>query len=273
MDSGRRKPPIDDPAWPGTLSAMTLEIARICRYPVKGLNAESLERVAVTAGEGLPDDRRYALAHGSTAFDISAPAWMPKHNFLMLAKNERLARLDARYDSATRTLTIERDGRQVVRADIGAATGRMLVEQFFAAYMASETRGAPKLVEAPGHMFSDTARKVVSIIGMASVADIERVARAPVDPIRFRANVYFTGGRAWEEFDWVDREIAIGTTRLKVIKRIDRCAATTVNPKTATRDMNIPRLLMDGFRHIDCGVYAEVLADGAMAVGDTISVV
>jgi len=249
---------------------MTLEITRLCRYPVKGLNAESLDRVAVTAGEGLPDDRRFALAHGATGFDVSAPAWMPKHNFLMLAKNERLARLRAHYDGATGMLAIERDGKQVVRADIGAATGRMLVEQFFAAYMAGETRGNPKLVEAPGHMFSDTARKVVSIIGIGSIADIERVARAPVDPLRFRANLYFSGGRAWEEFDWIDRELVVGTTRLKVLKRIDRCAATTVNPATATRDMNIPRLLQDGFRHIDCGVYAEVLVDGAMAVGDRI---
>jgi uncharacterized protein YcbX len=250
---------------------MALEITRICRYPVKGLNAESLPRTAVTAGQGLPDDRRFALAHGSGGFDVSAPTWMPKHNFLMLAKNERLARLHALYDSATGMLAIERDGKPVLRADIGAATGRTLVEQFFAAYMANETRGSPKLVEAPGHMFSDTARKVVSIIGMASIADIERVARAPVDPLRFRANVYFTGGRAWEEFNWIDREITVGSTRLKVLKRIDRCAATCVNPKTATRDMNIPRMLQEGFKHIDCGVYAEVLTDGAIAVGDMLN--
>lgn len=249
---------------------MSLEIARICRYPVKGLSAENLERVRVAPGEGLPDDRRYALAHGSTAFDVAAPEWMPKHNFLMLAKNERLAKLRTIYDSQTRMLTVERDGKQVVRADLGNATGRMLVEQFFSAYMSGETRGNPKLVEAPGHMFSDVARKVVSIIGLASVADIERVARAPVDPVRFRANLYFAGGRPWEEFDWIDREIAIGAVRLKVVKRIVRCAATTVNPQTATRDMNIPRLLQEGFRHVDCGIYAEVLNDGEIAVGDPI---
>lgn len=250
---------------------MSLTIARICRYPVKGLSAESLDRTAVKAGEGLPADRRFALAHGGGSFDPAAPEWMPKHNFLMLAKNERLAKLRTRFDDAAGTLTVERDGRQVVKADITTPTGRMLVEQFFSAFMAGETRGNPKLVEAPGHMFSDTARKVVSIIGLASIADIERVARAPVDPVRFRANVYFAGGRPWEEFDWVDKELVVGSTRLRVIKRIDRCAATTVNPETAARDMNVPRLLQDGFRHIDCGVYAEVLADGAIAVGDTLS--
>ncbi|MBI1243645.1 MAG: MOSC domain-containing protein [Alphaproteobacteria bacterium] len=256
---------------PGTLCRMALEIARIYRYPIKGLSPESLDRIGVVPGDGLPDDRRFALAHGSSGFDVSAPAWMPKHNFLMLAKNERLARLRTHYDSTSGILTIERDGKQVVRADLGNQTGRMLVEQFFSAYMAGETRGNPKLVEAPGHMFSDTARKVVSIIGLSSIADIERVARASVDPVRFRANIYFSGGRPWEEFEWVDREIAIGNVRLKVIKRIDRCAATTVNPETATRDMNVPRLLQEGFRHIDCGVYAEILTAGEIAMGGNIA--
>ena len=106
--------PLDAAFRPGTLCRMTLEIARICRYPVKGLSAENLDRVRLSPGLGLPDDRRFALAHGSTAFDVSAPAWMPKHNFLMLAKNERLAKLHSRYDSTTGILTIERDGKQVL---------------------------------------------------------------------------------------------------------------------------------------------------------------
>ncbi len=42
---------------------MTITVAEICRYPVKGLNAERLARVLLTPGEGLPHDRRFALAH------------------------------------------------------------------------------------------------------------------------------------------------------------------------------------------------------------------
>lgn len=247
-----------------------MQIAKIYRYPVKGLSAEELTRVALTPGEGLPCDRRYALAHGSTAFDPSNPAWMAKHNFLMLAKNERLAKLETKFDDATTTLTVARGGKQVAKGDLSTPTGRMLIEQFFAAFLSGETRGNPKLVEAPGHMFSDTARKVVSIIGLASLADVERVARQPVDPIRFRANLYFAGGTPWQEFDWLGRELTIGTARLRVLDKIDRCAATTVNPKTAERDLQIPRLLMDGFRHIECGVYAQVLAPGEIAEGDTL---
>ncbi len=249
---------------------MSINIAAIYRYPVKGLSPEPLQRVALKAGEGLPQDRRFAIAHGSTRFDSGAPAWMPKTNFLMLARNERLARLKTSFDDATGVLTIQRDGKTVASGNLQEIGGRTVIEQFFAAYMGSEARGAPKIVEAPGHMFSDTARKVVSIIGLESLRDLERVVRAPVDPRRFRANFYVDGGRAWQEFDWPGRELRLGSARLRVVDRIDRCAATNVDPETGLRDLNIPLSLQQGYQHADTGIYAEVLADGTAAVGDAL---
>ena len=59
-----------------------------------------------------------------------------------------------------------------------------------------------------------------------------------------------------------------GGARLKVIKRIVRCAATNVDPETGLRDMSIPDTLMQSFGHADCGVYAEVVAGGQIDVGD-----
>jgi hypothetical protein len=92
---------------------MTLAIANIYRHPVKGLTPERLARVELTPGEGLPYDRRFAIAHGATRFDPGAPEWMPKTNFLMLMKDERLAKLRTSFDDATGLLTIERDGKTV----------------------------------------------------------------------------------------------------------------------------------------------------------------
>ena len=63
---------------------------------------------------------------------------------------------------------------------------------------------------------------------------------------------------------------AIGGARLKVVKRIQRCAATEVDPDTGIRDVPVPRTLMDNFGNADCGVYAEAIAGGEIAVGDTI---
>jgi uncharacterized protein len=101
------------------------------------------------------------------------------------------------------------------------------------------------------------------------VAALETAAGAPVHPLRFRGNVYVANWPAWHEFELLDREIAIGpSARLKVIKRIVRCAATEVDPETGIRDLDIPRTLMKTYGHADCGVYAEVVAGGEIAAGD-----
>ena len=54
--------------------------------------------------------------------------------------------------------------------------------------------------------------------------------------------------------------------------RIDRCAATHVNPETAARDTNVLMALQRVFGHIDMGVYAEVIGGGEIATGDGITV-
>jgi uncharacterized protein YcbX len=115
------------------------------------------------------------------------------------------------------------------------------------------------------------AKKVVSIINLASVAAVETVSGAAVNPLRFRGNIYVSGWPAWQEFDLLDREINAGGARLKVVKRIQRCAATDVDPDTGIRDLSIPRTLIDNFGHADCGVYAEVIASGGIAIGDALS--
>ena len=111
---------------------------------------------------------------------------------------------------------------------------------------------------------------MVSIINLASVAAIESVVGLPVDPLRFRGNLYVSGWPAWHEFDLLGQDISIGTARLKVVKRIVRCAAVNVDPVTAERDLNIPQTLMQTFDHADCGVYAEVITGGNIAAGDAI---
>ena len=98
----------------------------------------------------------------------------------------------------------------MARGQLSTPIGRQLIEQFIAAYMAKELRGAPKIVRAPGHSFSDVAAKCVHIVNLASVRELERVIGRPVDPLRFRANLYLEGLPPWAEFKWLDKEIGIG---------------------------------------------------------------
>jgi uncharacterized protein len=247
-------------------------IQAIYRFPVKGLSGEPLGSTVLAAGQTVPADRIYAIENGPSGFDAATPAYFPKQRFLMLMRNERLAMLETHFDEASHTLLIRHDNREVVRADLRVATGRAAVERYFAAFCANELRGPPKVLHAPGHSFSDVAQKVVSIINLASVAEIEAAVGLPVDPLRFRANLYVQGWPPWQEFDLLNREIAIGgSARLRIVKRIVRCAATNVDPRTGMRDLTIPDTLMRTFDHADCGVYAEVMAGGPICIGDRIN--
>jgi hypothetical protein len=251
---------------------MTITVEKICRYPVKGLTAESLTSTILTSGQGLSGDRRFALTLGTTPVSGPTMAWMPKSAFLILMKNEKLAKLTARFDDETGTLSIERGGRPVTKGNITTPIGRAMIEEFFAAYIGDEARGRPKLVECePGAMLSDHANAVLSIINLASVRDLERVTGADIDPLRFRANVYLDGLDAWAEFDWVGKDITLGTAALNVTTRIDRCAATNVDPETGERDLNLPKDLQRGFGHIDMGIYATVTKTGEITIGDSLT--
>jgi uncharacterized protein len=251
-------------------------IRAIYRYPVKGLSAERLGAAALARGQTLVGDRCYAIENGASGFNPDAPAYLPKQRFLMLMKNERLARLETSYQDGSRLLTIRHERRAVVRGDLGTPGGRAAIERFFADFCADELRGPPRILQAAGHSFSDVARKVVSIINLASVAAIEGMVGGgrPVDPLRFRANLYIEGWPAFAEFGLLGRDIAVGeTARLRVVKRIVRCAATNVAPGTGQRDLDIPATLLRTLDHADCGVYAEVIADGEVAAGDAVTAI
>lgn len=252
-------------------SASDATIAAIHRYPVKGLTPERLDRVALRRGQTLPSDRRYAIENGPSRFDPAHPVWKAKTHYLMLMRNERLAALHARFDDATTTLTIARDEKEVARGNLETPDGRAAIEAFFADYSAGELRGPPRILTAPNYSFSDVAAKVVSIINLASVADVGRMVGREVDPLRFRGNLHIEGWPAWSEFDLMKRKLSIGGATLRIVKRTVRCAAVNVDPTTAARDTDIPPMLLRELGHMDCGVYAEVIEDGEIAQGDAVA--
>ena len=254
----------------GMTSPKPPQIAGIYRYPVKGLTPEQLTGAALKPGQTLKADRRYAIENGPSGFDPAEPKWLPKPHFLMLQRDEWLAALRTHFDDASHVLTIRHNGAVAAQGDLETADGRAGVERFFAASFGGQIKGPPKVLTSPGHSFSDVARKVVSIINLASVRAIENMVDHPVHPLRFRANLYVEGWPAWHEFDLFDRTLAIGDIRLKVVKRIVRCAAVNVDPDTAMRDLSIPQALQRRLGHGDCGIYAEVTTGGSIAVGDAI---
>jgi uncharacterized protein YcbX len=253
-------------------------VAALHRYPVKGLSAEPLAFLDLTAADGLAHDRAYALALGTTRFDADHPVALDKGHFLMLRANEALASLRTRLDPATLVLELARDGTAPLRFDLSAPEGRHAAETFFTAFAGPAAQGGIRLVSAPGHRFTDVGKtspammRAVSAINLATVRALEAATAREIHPLRFRANIHLDGIEPGAELGWVGREVRIGALRLRGAKRTRRCAAIDVNPLTAARDAQLTKAIVRAFGHPDLGVYLEVAEDGRIAVGDAVEV-
>ena len=248
----------------GTLTA-------IYRYPVKGLSSEQLESATLEAGQTLPFDRAYAIENGPGPFDPASPSHLPKLHFVMLMRNEQLAGLRSKFDDHSHTLTISKDGHVMASGDLRTEAGRAAIEAFITGYMPSQLRGAPRLVSAAGHSFSDVAAKCLHIVNLESVRSLEALYGLTLNPLRFRPNLIIDELHAWSEFDLVGNTIKIGDATLEVFRRTERCAATNVDPETGVRDMKIPGFLSRMLGHTDFGVYARVVSGGKVQPGDDFS--
>jgi len=101
--------------------------------------------------------------------------------------------------------------------------------------MKAELQGPPRIVSADGHSFTDIAAKALHMVNLETVRDVSRVTGIDLDPLRFRANLYFEGAPAWAERSWDGKTIRCGEAELAVFDETGRCEATSVDPKTAQR--------------------------------------
>ncbi|HRQ56568.1 MAG TPA: MOSC domain-containing protein [Azoarcus taiwanensis] len=249
---------------------MTLTLSAIARYPIKGLSAEVLPRVELGVGCGLPDDRRWAMAHGAAVIDPDAPRWMPKRAFLALDSLPSLASLSLRRAGEGEVFEFVCEGRVLLRADLGCGEGRKAVEALIADQAGDAARGRVSLVEGRGFAFCDAEPPLVSIACLASLHDVSEAVGRPVEVERFRANLLVAGGLPWQELDWVGQEIHVGEARLRVLEPILRCAATRANPRSGEADLDLLRPLIRLTGDAVFGVYAEVVAGGSIAPGDPV---
>ena len=161
-------------------------------------------------------------------------------------------------------------GALAIEGRLNVADDCARIEAWLATHFAEELRGSPRILAGDGHSFSDVAKKVLHVVNLASVRDLERHVGGAIDPLRFRANIYVDGLAPWAEFEWVGQIIAGPGVRFKGVKRTERCAATNVDPATGARDRTIPADLMRLYGHTDCGIYLEVVTGGTLAVGESL---
>ncbi len=256
---------------------MAAKIESLTRFPVKGLSGESLDSVELQAGHGFPCDRRFGFARPNSGFDPDNPKPLPKTRFYMLARDATLALLKTGFneDSGLLSITAPDNSGQFA---ITTKEGKQQASDFIKSYLKLTDDETPELFEASPHRFTDVSvdstemMNAVSIINLDSVNEFSKDIDYEVDPNRFRGNIHITGLTAFTELDMVGKQITIGASRLKIVRRTKRCPATEVDLNSGVRNLKTPKLLLENYGHMDMGVYAEVIVGGTISPGDEVAV-
>lgn len=271
-----------NPTRPGSLmaeietKAMLPSQARVhalVRYPVKGLAGVAAEHpVTLRPGRGLSWDRTLAVENGNNVAE--SDGWNPHTTYFHLARYDSIARIEVQLldeESATPTL--------VLRSAEGAAATVTLGEEQLAAGAADALfrqmlpagrLRSPKLIRTTAPGLWDWPEATLSVINLATVREVERIAGVSIDARRFRANIYIDGLEPWSEFELLGQRVSIGDAVVEFFQPTDRCRATTINPQLGISDLNVPALLTTRFGHMYCGMYARVVSEGAVAAGSPV---
>ena len=258
---------------------MNGKILSLSSYPIKGLSARGHETAKLRKGDGFPGDRLFGFAKKNSGFDPADPKPLPKNRFIVLLQHARLAGLDTAFDADTRVLTIRTKDEPRLDFDMATQSGADEASRFLTDLLGLKDEEAPFFASAFPHRFTDasvastTLMNAISFINLDSVRAFGEEIGQNIDPRRFRGNILFEGWTPFSELETVGRHFRVGEVTFNVLHRTQRCMATEVNPETAERDINVPKLLKKAYGHFDMGVYAEVLNDGVIAVGDTIELI
>lgn len=200
------------------------------RHPVKSLQGEQLAATTVSV-RGVLGDREWGVRDGATGAVLSAK------------REPRL--LLASAGAAGEGVVVTVPGAAPA---VGAAADRAL-SRWLGRHVTVER--APEV----GPAFVDDAP-----LHLLTVADLGRW-----DVRRFRPNLLLDTGLDLD--DLVGERLTIGTVTMEVVGRTKRCAMTTAAQPGLAKDVDVLRTLART-RELCCGVYAQVVAPGRVAVGD-----
>jgi uncharacterized protein YcbX len=254
-----------------------MQVTRLSMTPIKGLGLHHPDAIDVRR-TGVVGDRRFYLVDDRDAL-------------FSIAKTGALVGVTAEYDEAAGRLTVT-EGGQVV-ADGSVVPGASHTADFFAF---KKVDG--RLVPGPwDEVFSErTGRRLrlvladrldgahdvepLTLLGDASSRRLaEQAGVDEVDSRRFRMLIEFDGAAAHAEDGWLGQHLQIGTVVAEVGGPVQRCAGTTRNPVSGEVDLRTLQLIGDyrgrqdsvfgmGFNF---GVYATVVSEGRIRVGDTLT--
>lgn len=245
---------------------MTGRVAEIWRHPIKAHGREPLQQVDLTEGHTLPWDRVWAVTHEQTKADGSE--WAHCANFTRGAKVAALQAINAQLDEANREITLSHPERANLTFRPDGDVSKFL--EWVQPLMPADRAASVGIVSAPDRGMTDSDFPSVSLLNLASNTEVEQRLGQYLSMERWRGNICLEGLPAWEEFEWIGKQLQIGTAVLQIRERIGRCLATTVNTKSGKRDADTLGTLKQGWDHTDFGVYGYVVKSGSISTGDEI---
>lgn len=247
-------------------------VAALYRHPIKSHGREALHAVTLEAGKTMPWDRHWAVAHDRSKFDPAAPAWTPCGNFARGAKAPALMAMETQLDTGTGIVTLTHPDLAPLSFNPDQPDEAAAFIDWVTPIMPTDWFAPTRVARAPDRGMTDTDFPSISINSYSTHDAIAAHTDQHLSKHRWRGNIWIDGFDAWDEFNWIGKQISIGDTVLAVRERITRCNATKVDPKTGVITIDTLDILNSQFGHQDFGIYIEVLTGGTIQIGDTVSI-
>lgn len=247
---------------------MTATVAQIERHPIKSHGRERLAGVTLRAGEAMPWDRHWAVAHDAAKVDPAQTAWAPCANFSRGAQVPALMGINAALDEATATVTLSHPDRPTVHLRPDGPTDQARLLDWVRPLCPPDRAQPDRIVTLPGRGWTDTNFPSISLLNLASNADLSARMALDLSPRRWRANIWLDGLGAWVEEAWIGQRFSLGEATVEIIAQIVRCNATMANPETGMIDADTLTALQTARGAKTMGVYARVVTGGRVSDGD-----
>jgi len=234
-----------------------MQIVQLWRYPVKSLQGERLDSVAVTA-DGLDGDRQFAI------YDVESGLGLTARRVPDLLFASACLRADGTAEITLPDGSVARDDRALSEWLGRPVALRSAVTEAARRYenvvdFEHETTSGWEPFDGADGAFHDNPGARVSLVSTATVGSW--------DPRRFRANVLLDGEG---EDSLVGARITLGEATLDVDMRIERCVMTTrAQAGGIERDLGVLRTIARE-RDACLAVGALVIDPGPIHVGDTL---
>jgi uncharacterized protein YcbX len=251
-------------------------ISSIHFSPIKSLSFTNIESCEIKKNLGILNDRKFAF---SRVIDAEKALLIEKNpnerklnNFLSLKNSPVLNKYNFTYKDNKLALIFDGKEQISITADDIDQRSKLINKLID---LESSLKKPMFLLQNNEFPFYDTSNsnKVfnsISLINLNSIEDFEKRINQKVEFQRFRGNFYVDGIDAWEERNWIGKNIKINNVLFKVERNIPRCVAINLKPKTDHSDLNLLQSLKKAYNHFDMGIYLRSLNDGKIKVGNAI---